>query len=390
MYKIVSYLHNYVKIRITGIRPHKFINICMKRKLAVWDLERVSDKEFVMCMFADEFKKNVRSAASKTGVKVSIIGRYGILYDIRKYKKRKVFAAAVILLTVLFIILNSMTWHIQIDGATPAIRLQTNQFMREIGIKRGSLLSDINTKALAEQILKSNNELCWVGVKKHGMQLIIELETGTFYKAPESIPQNAPCDIVITKDCLIQKVTAESGKCLVEPGNTALKGQIAISGEGGHAEGEVLGYVWYTAETEVKTDIEVLEYTGKTQNVKSLLLFGLKFDFVLPGKSFWKKDEFQLYDRIYSERYFGKDGNLPIGTANLTKRETVLKTVELSEKEAELKAKTDAERALDAAIPDNARILKTSGHFQEKNNSYYYIITAEVLENVGEAKTAAE
>ena len=86
MYKVLSYIQNYVQIRITGERPQKFINICLRRRIAVWDLTRVSEKEFTMCLLADDFRKNIRSAAAKSGVKVQIIAKKGILYTSFKFK----------------------------------------------------------------------------------------------------------------------------------------------------------------------------------------------------------------------------------------------------------------------------------------------------------------
>ena len=385
MYKIVSYLHNCVEIRITGVRPHKFINICLRRQIAIWNLTRVSDKEFTLCMLADDFRKNVRSAAKKSSVKVQILKKSGIVYDLRRYRKRKIFAVLLILLAVLFWFMTSIVWNVQIEGANPYLRLKTEHFIEDIGIKRGSLLSNINTRALAEQILRSQENLSWVGVKKRGMTIEIQLEAGTYYEEKgDDIANDEACDIVISKDCLLYKVTVEEGTAQIKTGETALKGQIAVSGDGKHAKAEILGCVWYKAEVQVKTEAEILQYTGNTQKVKSLLIFGMKID--LPGVNIlpWnRKKEFEMYDRVYSEKYIGDNENIPFGIAELIKEETKFQTVTLSEEEAEIKAKTEAESALDGVIPDEGKILKTSGYFTEKNGEKYYVMMAEVLENVG-------
>lgn len=81
----------------------------------------------------------------------------------------------------------------------------------------------------------------------------------------------------------------------------------------------------------------------------------------------WGKEDFASYDSIYSENYAGTDGSLPFGTATLIKRETKWETVSLTEEEAKIKARTEAESALDAAIPDDAQILRTSASFVERD-----------------------
>ena len=56
MYRFMSYIQNYVEIKITGEKPQKFINICLRRRLAVWRLTRVSEHEFTLFMLGLDFK----------------------------------------------------------------------------------------------------------------------------------------------------------------------------------------------------------------------------------------------------------------------------------------------------------------------------------------------
>lgn len=387
MYRFMSYIQNYVEIKITGEQPQKFINICLRRRLAVWRLTRISDHEFTLFLLAGDFKKNVRSAARKSHVKVKILKKNGLIYTLRRYRARKTLLILSVLLAALFCMMSSMVWSIRIEGGDAADRLRTQLLMQEFGVKRGSLLSNINTKALAEQLLLHQKNLSWVGVQKRGMTLSVQLEEGTFYeeKTGESIAAGEPCNIAVSKDCLLYKVTVEQGTQVVSTGDTALAGQIVVSGEGKHAKADVLGCVWYRTEVEVRSETELLRPTGKTQTLHSLLLFGLKIDAPswkwLPWN--WGKEDFTSYDSIYSENYAGTDGSLPFGTATLIKRETKWETVSLTEEEAKIKARTEAESALDAAIPDDAQILRTSASFVERDGKTYYTASAEVLEPVG-------
>lgn len=387
MYKFMSYIQNYVEIKITGEQPQKFINICLRRRLAVWNLTRVSDREFTLFLLAGDFKKNVRSAARKSHVKVEILQKKGVVYSLRRYSARKTLLILSVLLAALFYLMSSMVWNIRIEGADAASRLKTQLLMNEFGVKRGSFLSNINTKALAEQLLRDQKNLSWVGVRKYGMTLRVELETGTFYeeKKADNIPAGEPCNISVSKDCLLYKVTVEEGTQVISTGDTALAGQVVVSGEGKHAKADILGCVWYRAEVEVNTEVEMLRPTGKTQTLRSLLLFGLKIDAPtwrwLPWN--WGREDFESYDSIYNEKYAGKDGTIPLGTATLIKRETKWESVTLSEEEAKIRARTEAETALDNVIPDDGKILRTSASFVERGGKTYYVAAAEVLEQVG-------
>lgn len=386
MYKFVNYLQNYVKINITGPRPQKFINICLRRRIAVWELTRVSEKEFTLCMFAGDFAKNVRTCAKKSRVHVKIVEKNGIRYSFNRIIARKSLIAISVVMLTLFLLLSSMVWSINIEGADAASRLRTQNLLNELGIKRGMFISNVNAKALSQELLMKQRELSWVGVRKRGMTLSIELEKGTFYeeKKSVSVSEDDPCDIAVSKDCLLYKITVEDGVKLINEGDTALAGETVVSGEGGHAEAEIMGVVWYKAEAQVKQSADIMRATGRTIKSDSILLFGLKIESPswkwLPWN--WGKENFTAYDSFYSESYAG-NGRLPIGIGRLIMSETKIDTVELTHEEAKIRAKTAAETVIDAAIPDEAEILSTSGNFVEKDGSLFYVLEAEVLENVG-------
>jgi len=387
MYKILNYIQNYVKIKITGPRPQKFINICLRRRIAIWELTRLSEQEFTMCMHASEYLKNVRTAASKAGVKVNVIKKAGLIYTLRRYKSRKVLAVISVLLCALFVVVSSMVWNVTIEGADAISRQNTKALVASLGIKRGMFMSNINSRALAEQLLVKQDNLCWVGVKKKGMTLCIEIEEGTHYESQqkEEIPYDEPCDIVVSKDCLLSKVTIEQGTQQIQTGSTALKGQVVVSGEGKHAKAKVMGCVWYKAQVPIEKETTELVYTGKEQKEKALLLFGIKLESPswkwLPWN--WGEESFESYDSVYAERYFGKNESFPIGTAYMTKKQTQWVTRKLSEEEALMKARSEAIAMLDAAIGDDSKILNTKWEIINKNGEPFYKVTAEVLEDVG-------
>ena len=52
----------------------------------------------------------------------------------------------------------------------------------------------------------------------------------------------------------MQKVTIEQDKQIIETGNTALKGQVVVMGEGKHAKAQIKGIVWYKAEVPIEKE----------------------------------------------------------------------------------------------------------------------------------------
>lgn len=388
MYKIYNYMHNFVKIKITGYKPQKFINICLRRRIKIWELTQINENEFTLCMSVKDFKRNIKSAARKSGVKVKILSKKGLVFKIKKYKNRKLLLCIFGILCLLFIYLSSAVWEIKVVGADADSRQQTIRLIEDMGIKKGSLITHINAKELAEHLLMKQDNLSWVGVKKKGTTLKIEIIQAAFYeeKTGDNIPIEEPCDIAVSKDCLLYKVTVEEGEQIIKTGNTAMAGQTIITGNGKHAEAIVWGCVWYKTKVPVKMVIEEMVYTGKQQKEKAFLLFGLKIEAPewkwLPWN--WGKENYREYDVLYYEKYPGERKKLPIGIGIEIKKETMFKEKNLSEKEAELYAISEAQGIIDSVIPDEARVLSTKGNFEiSPDGTKYYILTAEVLENVG-------
>ena len=59
------------------------------------------------------------------------------------------------------------------------------------------------------------------------------------------------------------------------------------------------------------------------------------------------------------------------------------KRLRFQRKKQKIKARTEVETALDAAIPDDGKILRTTASFVKRDGKIYYVAAAEVLEQVG-------
>ena len=107
--KLLSYKKGYVRLKITGSFTERFINICMARKIKVWDIEKTEKNVLFLSMYARDFL-NIRPVARKTRSRVKIISKHGIFVSAKKYKKRKLFFAGAALF-FLFLLVFSDPLH---------------------------------------------------------------------------------------------------------------------------------------------------------------------------------------------------------------------------------------------------------------------------------------
>lgn len=69
--QLIWYLKGYVRIRITGYSPERFLNACRYKNIYIWDLKRVCGS-YEMNLTIDGFRR-LKEIVRKTGTKVCII-----------------------------------------------------------------------------------------------------------------------------------------------------------------------------------------------------------------------------------------------------------------------------------------------------------------------------
>mgnify|MGYP000827505538 CR=1 FL=1 len=88
-------LRGYVKIRVWGFAPQRFINLCSNKGILLWNIEK-QDDVYIMCVSLESFYR-LRSIARKTKVRVVISERYGLPFFVPGMLRRKAFLAGLFL-----------------------------------------------------------------------------------------------------------------------------------------------------------------------------------------------------------------------------------------------------------------------------------------------------
>lgn len=382
--RLWHYLKGYVIIIVNGRSVETFINICTRRQILLWDMERVDQSSVRMKMSIRGFK-NARSAARKSRCRVRIRGKKGLPFLLGKYKKRKGFILGLIVFALLIYLMTSIVWSIDITGNYHVKADVLMEQMNEIGIFRGASKRTLDPKYLADILRLKNKELSWVGVEIKGTRLLITVKEGV--ETPNIIPLEQPCNVVAKNDGIIISIIAKNGLASVKEGDTVKRGQVLISGsleslypEFGskqvHAMGEVMARTWYEIKKEVPKVKLTRMRTGLEWNTYSI--YFLDFRVKLPSK----KNPFEIYESsiINKAPVIANQFKLPIGVV-------IEKYYELQEEEQILEQQEARELAQDIAnekikefVPKDAEISGRQFQFFEENE--YILLTVECTENI--------
>ena len=380
-----SYILGYLRISIEGYYIERFINICKKRNITIWNLKRNKNTMLFFNVRIKEFKE-VCKIVKQLNCKLKIRSKKGLPFLMYKYKKRKAFA--ILLIIVVFIIgLSSMyVWNVDIIEENNQELPNIRQDIEEAGIKLGTLKSKINSKEIINKIRLKRNDVAWMGIEKKGTNIIVKLVKAD--QKPEIVDTNEYCNIVSDKTGVITKINAQNGTANVKVGDTINKGYILINGwmEGKytgiryvHAKGEIEAKVWYTKNKKIPYILTQTRETGNQENKYSLKINNFEINFLK------KYSKFEIYDTIETDSKFRifSDFYLPISVVKTTFKEKENYTQKYTLEEAKTLGIEELQEELKKEIKDEKKIVNKNINTYEKEDGVEIYVTYEVLENIG-------
>ncbi len=386
--RLWNYIKGYVIIFVEGYFLEKFVNICTRRQIFLWDVKKRNNSAMSMKVSIKGFRM-LRPIAKKTGCRVRIMWKSGFPFVLYRYKRRKTFIAGAILFVFLFYFMSSFVWSIEVDGNEKLATETIIDRVCELGVKPGVLKYRINPHDVASNLMLDINELSWVSVVIKGTKVKIEVSEGV--EKPKLVKKDSPCDIVAARDGVVKSIFVKSGLEAVEVGETVKKGQVLILGtvpvkneENNprimHAIGDVIARTWYDARVPVETKVIEKIRTGRKKDNMSLILFSKKIDL------FHRISPFGEYDQVNIEKSLsiGEDLILPFGIVigryyenNIIEKETTLD-------EAKKTAAGNAYKMASGNLPKDARIVEINENFVEKDDGQIIAeVIIECLENIG-------
>ena len=112
---IYMFFSGYITLIVEGFFIERFINICMNKKIFLQDIKRENNTYLKVKILKSDFKE-IRHIAKKTKCKIKIEKKSGLPFVMNKYRKRKVFAVAVLVIAIFIFTLTKFIWNIEVIG----------------------------------------------------------------------------------------------------------------------------------------------------------------------------------------------------------------------------------------------------------------------------------
>ena len=76
MIRFLKYMKGYLRVRVWGFSPERFMNLCSNKGILLWDIVKEGDA-YCMNITLKGFWE-IRPIVKKTGTRVAILERYGL------------------------------------------------------------------------------------------------------------------------------------------------------------------------------------------------------------------------------------------------------------------------------------------------------------------------
>ena len=378
-------LRGYVMIKIEGLHLERFLNLCMLDRIGIWGVSRKSRTVMFAKIGVKDFPR-LRKVVRRAGCRVSIQRRQGAMFWFSRFRFRKFLLAGAAMAAALVYLLSSYVWSIEIIGVSDSDQAVYMQQLNDQGVHIGMFSEALNLSDIEDNLIVNNEDVVWVCARLSGVKLSIEVVKGE--EAPELTDTQTPTHVIATKDAVVDSMTVLEGRRIVEDGQTVTQGQELISGifeydedkplRYVHAQGEVLGRVWYSTKVSLPANTVNATDTGRMHTVRYLYVGGWEIPLDVEPKSFENARKETVTYELIGEGLFVK-----AQLKAVRYYEQNVEMVPADMEELKLAVKTQAWDEVKLQLPTDALIKNRDYVFSIESGRLVCEVRVETLEKIG-------
>jgi len=382
---LLNYILGYVHIKAEGMFIERFINICISKKILLWNMKREKSTILYADISIKDYKR-IREVARKTKSQVEIKEKKGVPFLLHKYRKRKIFIGLLIIFAIIISITSRFIWNIEVTGNTDIQTEEILQALSENGLNIGAYKSKIDLAGIINKVRLNRDDIAWIGISLKGTNAIVKVKEVT--KAPEIIKEDEFCNIVSNKSGMITKISVQNGTAVAKVGDIVKEGDLLVNGylEGKytgiryvHASADIEAKIWYSKKEKAYYNEQIRVPTGNTEEKYSIGINNFKINF------YKTLSKFENYDTINKNKKLMLFSNfyLPIEIYKTINSEYTIQDVTYTEEELIAKTVQKIEEEIESSLPNKNNIIDKQINTYKAEGYIEIEVIYEVLENIG-------
>ena len=342
MIEFLKYIRGYLRIRVSGFSPERFMNLCSNKGILLWKIVREGDV-YYMNINLKGFRA-LRPIVRKTGTRVAVLERYGLPFFIPKLLKRKVFVAGLAFAVAFWLWSSMFIWDIELAGNYQITDDMFQSFLEEHDVTVGIKKEALDIEELEKEIRRTFPAVTWASAKLAGTKLLIDIKENDAPIITELAKEEAGSDLVSAYAGTVISIIVRSGVPAVALGDTVEEGAVLVEGRVPvyNDDATVREYIYVDADADIILEHVIdfseslpfdhieKEYTGREKE-RLYLRFGAK-ELKMP-----QEQPFLIYDSVIRESrpLLFEKLSIPIYIGSYTHREYMNVEYRYSSEEAE-------------------------------------------------------
>lgn len=229
MIDFLKYLRGYLRIKVWGFSPERFMNLCSNKEILLWNIVR-EEGVYYMCISLKSFYK-LRPIARKTGTRVAVIQRYGLPFFTPVLWKRKIFLLGLVLALFFWMGSSLFIWNIEIHGNYEITTDVFETFLEENNVSIGMRREALDIEALEKEIRKAFPQITWTSAKLNGTKLSIEVKENDAPIISQVASKEEGMDLIAEYGGTIVSMIVRSGVPMVGIGDVVEKDAVLVDGK---------------------------------------------------------------------------------------------------------------------------------------------------------------
>lgn len=385
--KIIGYIRGSVTIRAEGLFLERFLNICMHRGILLRDVKRRGENAIDARISIQGFRE-IRPIARKTRTRVRLCRRYGLPFQLHRFRKRRFALSGVFLFIAVLWYLSTHIMGIDIIGCERLTCAEIEQGLKAAGVYRGAAVRKIEPKSVQNKMMTAFDDIAWIGVNIKGSKAYIEVKERLDTKRVENA--DVPCNLIACRDGIIKLLEVKAGQTAVKVNDMVEKGDLLVSGvidstkEGiryAHSFGEVYADTEYQKSGTYPLEYVEKIYTGKEKSRFTVSAYGKELPLYFKSGS-----PFEYSDKTETKTEYNLLGKklLPIAIGKESYKEYTPEKRKRTAKQAVELGRAELEKEIKKEISPSAEIKDIETSFVQEKNSVTVTVKILCYEDIAE------
>ncbi|MCM1120747.1 MAG: sporulation protein YqfD [bacterium] len=258
MVAVLQFLKGYIRMKVWGVSPERFLNLCSNKDILLWDISRDGDV-YTMCISLKAFLK-LRPIARKTGVRVAILQRYGLPFLLPSLLRRKIFIVGLVLCVTFWLVSYRFIWDIRLEGNYRITQEVFSDFLTAQQIHVGMQKTDLDINILEKEIRRAFPEVTWTSARLSGTRLEISIKENDAPIITQEETYSGGQDLISEHGGIITSMIVRSGVPVVKIGDVVEEGTLLVEGRVPiyNEDATIREYLYTTADADITVEHTIL------------------------------------------------------------------------------------------------------------------------------------